>query len=204
MIAVYKTKIRFLFLNLQHEQLVILYFFPGLLSCSGQLWKTQRTFALTTLREFGFGKRNVETRIMEEVNEFLQGVEKKNGQPFDVDCLIKTCVANVICSMAFGQRFEHDDPKFLKLMHVLDENMARMGPALAIFPFLRYIPGDPFQFKVVLKNLETYRAFFKEFIDEHKETFDENNIRDYIDAFLVEMNLHKEEPDNTFTGNMFM
>ena len=34
-------------------------------------------------------------------------------------------------------------------------------------------------------------------IEEHQETFDDSNIRDFIDAFLLEMK--KEDKHNSFT-----
>jgi hypothetical protein len=43
----------------------------GIVSSSGIEWKHQRTFALSKLRDFGFGKRSFESSIMEEIKIFL-------------------------------------------------------------------------------------------------------------------------------------
>lgn len=38
--------------------------------------------------------------------------------------------------------------------------------------------------------------------EEHRETFDENNIRDYIDAYLLEQKQRTTEVNTTFTGKI--
>jgi hypothetical protein len=42
---------------------------------------------------------------------------------------------------------------------------------------------------------------FAKIIQVHKETLDENDARDFIDAYLIEWQKHTQEEDNTqFTG----
>lgn len=44
-----------------------------------------------------------------------------------------------------------------------------------------------------MQNREDIFKFFQEVIDEHKSTFDPNNIRDLIDTYLAEIQKAKEE-----------
>jgi len=104
---------------------------------------------LSTLRDFGFGRKSLEARITEEVEAFIQIIDETNGKPFDILIMSQVSVSNVICSIVFGKRFSYDDENFKKLLFLLDEaNRLNLlfGP-ISFFPFLRHLPGDPFKSK---------------------------------------------------------
>ncbi|KAK3103775.1 hypothetical protein FSP39_021778 [Pinctada imbricata] len=160
----------------------------GIGGANGELWKEQRTFALKTLRDFGFGKRSLENQIMEEVSAFLDEMGKENGAPFDVRRLISVSVSNIICSILFGERFEYGDKRFVSLLDLL--NIIATGGAISgIIPnsmiWLRHLPGDWTGLKKVMAALKQIEEFTKEEIERHVKTFDENKIRDYVDAFIA-------------------
>jgi hypothetical protein len=56
--------------------------FPGLLMSNGQIWKEQRKFTLTTLRNFGLGKKSLEQRIQEEAQHLVEALQEENGEHF--------------------------------------------------------------------------------------------------------------------------
>jgi hypothetical protein len=66
-------------------------------SSSGAVWKHQRTFTISKLRDFGFGKRSFESSIMEEIEMFMNLMESYKGAPFDI--------ANIILSYFMATSF---------------------------------------------------------------------------------------------------
>lgn len=107
-------------------------------------------------------------------------------------------------AITVGRRFEYDDPQFQHFVYLLNENAknsALSGP-LNFAPFLKKIPGDPFGAKKISNNVRETFQFFRNEIAEHKKTFDENNIRDFIDVYLNEIKRCSEENSDEFSGKI--
>lgn len=47
---------------------------------NGHIWKEQRRFSLTALRNFGLGRKSLEEHIQEEVAFLIQAIGEKNGE----------------------------------------------------------------------------------------------------------------------------
>ncbi|KAL3875523.1 hypothetical protein ACJMK2_033468 [Sinanodonta woodiana] len=173
----------------------------GIVSTSGDVWKENRKFTLTTLRNFGFGKTSLEEKIHTEISILLSEITKQNEEPFRIQLLVQTSVSNVINAMIFGRHFKHDDPKFGKVMAIFDEHFENNGPnnVVVFFPFLRFLPGDMFHVKKTLRNVKYVEGFIGDLIDKHMENYDENKMEDFIDAFLLEIKNHQDQKDSTFT-----
>lgn len=69
-----------------------------------------------------------------------------------------------------------------------------------VLPFIRYIPGDPFRIKKVLRNVDKVENHLRQLVEEHEQIYDENNLRDYVDVFLKKMKSERNNPNTTFDG----
>ncbi|KAI8512180.1 hypothetical protein Bbelb_088190 [Branchiostoma belcheri] len=167
---------------------------------SGPLWKEHRKFALLTLRSFGFGKRGAESKILEESAILCQEILNTGGKPFSITRLKAT--TNVICSLVFAHRFEYEDPQFLRIMEDFDTiagtNFINMPEN--IFPFLRHVMNSADK---LLKATALPMDYIRAQMREHQETFDKNDIRDFIDAYLLEMKT-QDPSTSTFTEDQLV
>ncbi|GAB1599687.1 cytochrome P450 2U1-like [Argonauta hians] len=171
----------------------------GIVSTNGVTWKEQRKFALGALKELGLRKTNLEFRIQTELKKFIEAVNQMLNVPFDIHDITQTAVANVICSITFGQRFDYNDPDFRQYVQGIDENMQDVGVSTVVnfFPILEHLPGDPFKIKKVFKNIKKMEKFIETVVQHHLDNFDSSKINDFTDAYIKEMALQKENNPNT-------
>ncbi|XP_019623298.1 PREDICTED: cytochrome P450 2J1-like [Branchiostoma belcheri] len=167
----------------------------------GPFFKQQRKFTIMGLRDFGFGKRSLEGKIVEESQELREEILKKGQKPFNIRRMLQNAVGNVICSIVLGKRFEYDDEKLEKIMRAFDQNTGdqRLSRMADFFPWARHIPVIKRAVAKYVKDVERCVGIFREDIAAHKETFDPNDIRDFIDTFLLEMKNKEGEEGNDFT-----
>ncbi|KAI1238488.1 Cytochrome P450 2U1, partial [Lamprotornis superbus] len=160
----------------------------------GPVWKQQRKFSLSTLRHFGVGRHSLEPKIIEELNFIKEEMLKHGKDSFNPFPIIRNAVSNVICSMAFGKRFNYEDDEFKTML----KNMARALELsvnsymilVNICPWLYYLPFGPFR---ELRQTELdITAFLKKIIAQHRDTLDAANPRDFIDMYFI----HAEEEKN--------
>ncbi|KAM4873322.1 cytochrome P450 2J2 [Thomomys bottae] len=171
----------------------------GLIMANGQIWKEQRRFTLTTLKNFGLGRKSLEQRIQEEAQYLVEDIENEKGQPFNPQFKINNAVSNIICSVVFGDRFEYQDGQFQKMLKLLDEIIYLEASVIAllynIFPsIMKFIPGKHHK---VFSNWEELKLFISREIEKHKKTWNPDEPRDFIDAYLNEIAKH---PDKTTTS----
>ncbi|KAM4019972.1 cytochrome P450 2C20-like [Anomaloglossus baeobatrachus] len=172
----------------------------GIFASSGERWKVLRRFSMTTMRNFGWGKRSIEERIQEEARCFTEKLMKDKDAPIDPENILRLSVSNVICSVVFGERYDYEDKNFLTLLSYFNEILqlagSLPGQLLNMFPaIMPYIPGPHQRFFKIVNSL---KQFIKEMIKIHRDTLDENCPRDFIDCFLIKMEEEKQNLDTEF------
>ncbi|XP_044147856.1 cytochrome P450 2K6-like isoform X1 [Bufo gargarizans] len=167
----------------------------GILFSGGENWKVMRRFTLSTLRDFGMGKKSIENKINEESDFLVKTFKSYGGKPFADPVILNAAVANIIVSIMLGHRFDYNDPVFLRLMGFINENIRLMGSPMVMLyntfnSIFRWFPGSH---KKVQENAVKTQKFIKETFTKHKERLDVNDQRTLIDTFLVKQQEEKSE-----------
>ncbi|CAM4618289.1 unnamed protein product [Lepidochelys kempii] len=109
--------------------------FQGASFRDGERAKQLRRFSITTLRNFGVGKRGIEERILEETRFLLEALRGMKGLPFDPTYFLSRTVSNVISSVVFGDRFDYEDKEFPSLLSMCRGVWGSPGPAPPVQAF---------------------------------------------------------------------
>ncbi|XP_056389675.1 cytochrome P450 2K4-like [Hyla sarda] len=170
----------------------------GVIFTNGELWKSMRRFTLSTLRDFGMGKKLLESKIQDEIIPFIEKIKSFNGKPFDTH-ITNYAISNVICAIIFGERFEYDDPTFQNLIRMIDENTRLVGtPKVMMFNWFPLIGSLLGLQKKVMQNIQGLQRFIVKCIKKRRLEYNANDIGGFIDAYLM-----KQEQESTKTETYF-
>ena len=154
------------------------------------------------------GRSILEERIHSEVKVLLKALAAHTNTPFDPQQTIYVCVSNVICSLAFGGHFNLEDKRVIEMMQRIKKHFENMGSSAIgnFIPGLNKLPGDLFNIKASLQNVDKILEYLREFIDEHLQGYDENEINDFASVFIKEKKRQEAANDEptTFTGELYL
>lgn len=172
----------------------------GVIFSNGHNWKAMRRFTLSTLRDFGMGKRTIEDKIIEESNCLVQIFKSYKGEPFDNTMKMNAAVSNIIVSILLGYRLDYNDPKLQRLLIIIMDIARISGSPTALlynaFPSLmRWVPGSH---NTVRQTTDEIHVFIRDIFTKQRKELDVNDQRNLIDAFLVKQKEEKPNPELYF------
>ena len=132
-------------------------------------FKTQQRTSLSILKEFGFGNRILETRILTEVSDLILRAKELNGDPFDPDFILTRAVSNVIYSILFGNRLDCSGSKMENLINLMRAFMRCHCPEVDILPLLKHIPKYEKKLAQAVFNFDQLLDFIDRDIDDETE-----------------------------------
>nr|AKH03507.1 cytochrome P450 3075A1 [Paracyclopina nana] len=179
----------------------------GVAFSNGNFWKEQRRYLLKNLRDFGFGKASMEEALHEEVQKLVDFLKPLDGKVTNLSQVTNISILNALWNILVGEKLDLDDPRLEKLLKVVD-NLLRLteGPNSVIgnllpHPDMIYWPGirQLANLDIPEQTFKTVFSFIQPYVDEHKKTLDEENVRDFMDLFLLEIR-KTTDPMSSFYG----
>ncbi|XP_077144290.1 cytochrome P450 2B4-like [Ranitomeya variabilis] len=172
----------------------------------GPAWKEHRRFTLSTLRDFGLGKKSMEEKICEESVHLIQEFKKNKDTLLDPHLVIDNAVSNITCMIVFGRRYEYNDSTFRDILNLMHENMNMSAGFWAqLYNAFGFVKHLPLPHRRIFRNVKVFFAFLEKVLSEHKRTRVSGQPRDYIDCYLDELEKEQEERKSTFNNeNLFI
>ncbi|KAL7848920.1 hypothetical protein SRHO_G00205430 [Serrasalmus rhombeus] len=176
----------------------------GLLISSGDRWKQLRRFSITTMKNFGMGRRSIEDKVKEEARCLKQTFSTFGDSAFNPKDLITEAVSKVICSVMYGQKLQSGDPQLQLLLRAINAYFgvlsSPLGQLYNIFPGIFGLFSG--QLRDVFAIVEEAKASFKIEVEARMKTLDHSLLpRDFIEAFLIRMEEEKHNPNTEFNLN---
>ncbi|KAM4042257.1 cytochrome P450 2C29-like isoform 2-T2 [Anomaloglossus baeobatrachus] len=167
----------------------------GVVFSNGENWKVMRRFTLSTLRDYGMGRKTIEDKIIEEAECLVQKLKSYEGKPFDNVTSIYAAVTNIIVSILLSKRFDYEDPTIIRLMSLVNENIKLLtSPWVMLYnsypSLVKWLPGAH---KQIFENIKEFHNFIRRTFTKQKKELDVNDQRNLIDAFLAKQQEGKPE-----------
>jgi len=168
----------------------------GIVWADGPRWVGQKNFTVKQLKNFGFGKKDLEDVIVKEANDIVDHM-LSNGDCVLIDSyLFGVSALNVLWNMVAGYSFNRKDEE---LKWLLDLNTflfkSQTFYVAVTAPWIRYLFPSISGYNKWLEGVEGMKNKIRSEIKNHESDLDENCPRDYIDSYLIEMRQNPDDPE---------
>ena len=174
----------------------------GIVASSGETWKEQRRFTLKHLRNFGLGKKSMDTLIVDEIKE-LSEKWKHDGESSDklkIDwTTFNMSILNALWGIVSSRRFDLSNQEEIEKFEVMNALFNSFGGfklrMLISFTLPESLRRFDTNFQKLLNQQHYLYDWFAQEYEDHLKTYDENNLRDYIDSYIHERQRAGREND---------
>ncbi|RXG68177.1 cytochrome P450 2L1 [Armadillidium vulgare] len=141
-----------------------------------------------------------------ETDNFVDDLRKRVGKPTTIPKSLLISILNNIWQMVGNTRFDYEDKDindFAQMTFNSRDNGSRIF-LLDLFPWLlnilpTVVLNKIFKFQSVNELTEKIEEYFKKAINQHKKDLNKGIVKDYIDAYLIEMERFKDDPESFFS-----
>ncbi len=154
-----------------------------------------RGFVLACFRKLGIGTLRFEERIInKETSCLIEELANLKGKPVDLTWYLNNVMFNIIYQVVFGNRFELSDDRIHRFFDLLNRHNELLDPVRIATLVPLNIPGKKkLSLKDLAKSAGEILDFINNMIEDHRKTFDPDNLNNFIDTWLNEIRFHKSD-----------
>ena len=176
----------------------------GIATASGDDWKEQRRFTLKHLKDFGLGKKSMESLILDEVKElsekFKSDMKLNDDNEIPINwSTFNMSILNALWGIVSGKRFDVKNSEAIEKFQIMNELLDLIG-RISFSTILAF--ALPYPFRTWIGNYQKMKNYHHTLYDwfdneykQHLKSYDEQNLRDYIDCYISERKKAEEEKD---------
>ena len=155
----------------------------GIINTDGPIWTEQRRFSLKHLRDLGFGRKTLDSVMVQEVDELVDKfLESKDGI-VQMNGTFSVAIINVLWQIVASQRFEPENPETKVIMDMVNSQFQTGVIQFMIRPFFsQFLPHTKLD-----QDFFYMKSMIRKLISEHLQDIDYDNPRDFIDVYLTDM-----------------
>ncbi|GMR51907.1 hypothetical protein PMAYCL1PPCAC_22102, partial [Pristionchus mayeri] len=174
----------------------------GITIADGIHWRIQRRMSIKILKELGMGKKRMEAKINQLIDELLRLLRETNDgvQPFAISKPLKQFAGNIINDIFFGYHFKFSEPAkfefFLERASVHLKNIKYNPWTLLVqaFPWTKHLPVIGRKgYEEPIANMALFHDFVEEEVGQIVKTYDRNQEpTNFIETYLSEMEANED------------
>ena len=153
----------------------------GIINTDGQTWSNQRRFSLKQLRDLGFGRKSLDSVMLEEIDDVIDELIQKKS--VTMDSTFNVAIINVLWQIVASKRFDPKAADTQRMMALLNMQFKSGFKAFNFFPILRRImPASEID-----KSFFEMKSMLRGLIEDHMADIDYDSPRDFIDVYLKQI-----------------
>ena len=165
----------------------------------GPAWKLHRKIFVTALRHYMSSAQLMENCIVQQGESMLQYFDEQSSRAFNPQGVITTVMADIICRVTFGNRFDSSHPDFPNFMAANrvsfeDTELNEASSFYDFFPYAQYLPVKAYKEYEKLTE-QIYSVLYKQ-LKEAKVVFDPREPVKDLTCALIKARNDAEEQDS--------
>ena len=153
----------------------------------GREFTEHKNFLIKSFNRFGRRRRSsLENGCLDEIRFVAEKIREKQSIPFRIGNMLSQIACNNICTLTFGRYFETMNMN--NLFEKINENFNQTA-TIACFNFLPFTRRFR---KNIFENVQDCNRVIQKLVGERETNFDNDFITNIVDAYLDEMNQHRQ------------